>query len=207
MIFACTYKSVHICTHTSIYAYMYVHAYIYIYMYIYIYIYVRLKAKGDVEERALVEAAIRASVLEAGLLAPSSQRAQLEAAKVAEVDGADKDEGNGHVQPRGDPAHKGEEDEEAHKDDGSAGVHSCGDSASHSHKSDSERPSRPHQSEQAQLEAPMLASRLVDVAANMSEKAELKAAILASQLEFGAESRMRRGNAVKEAEDPLIHKA
>ena len=150
---------------------------------------------------------MHASALEAGLLAPSSQHAQLEAAKAMEAKDTDKDDGNARVQPRGDPAQKGEEDGEAHKDDGSAGVHSCGDSASHSHKSDSERPSRPHQSEQAQLEAPMLASRLVDVAANMSEKAELKAAILASQLEFGAESRMRRGNAVKEAEDPLIHKA
>jgi len=128
---------------------------------------VRLKAKGDVEERALVEAAIRASVLEAGLLAPSSQRAQLEAAKVAEVGGADKDEGNGHVQPRGDPAHKGEEDEEAHKDDGSAGVHSFGGLASLPVKSDSERPPRAQLSEQALLEAAILASQPDEVAASM----------------------------------------
>ena len=47
---------------------------------------------------------MHASALEAGLLAPSSQHASPEAAKVAEVGGADTDDGNAHVQPFGDPA-------------------------------------------------------------------------------------------------------
>ena len=110
---------------------------------------------------------MHASALEAGLLAPSSQHAQLEAAKAMEAKDTDKDDGNARVQPRGDPAQKGEEDGEAHKDDGSAGVHSFGGLASLPVKSDSERPPRAQLSEQAQLEAAIPASQPDEVAANM----------------------------------------
>ena len=106
--------------------------------------------------------------------------------------GADTDDGNAHVQPFGDSALRGKEDGEAHEDDGSACVRSCGDSANHPLKSDCERPPRPHQSEQAQLEAAMLASKLAEVAADMTEQAQLEAAILASQLDEAAASMVPR---------------
>ena len=81
----------------------------------------RSKAKCDVEEQATFQPAIRASLLEVGLPAPSSQHAQLEAAKAMEAKDTDKDDGNARAQL----------------------------------------------SEQAQLEAAILASQPDDVAANM----------------------------------------